>query len=117
MAMDLTAYPGVNSFFDLLNGELPTLNRLAGGPITNYAEVTADVTLVNGPGIIYGLMCTVNGTMEGVYDNTSAAGTKIIPTQVLTAGQVFAFPGNVGVICSNGIYANWTSGTFIVFYA
>jgi hypothetical protein len=116
MAMDLTAYPGVNSFFDLLTGELQSVNRLAGGPIASYAVVGADITLSNNPGIVYGVLCTVSGTLEGVYDNTAASGTKVVPTQVMTAGNIFSFPGNIGVLCPKGIYANWTSGEFIIFY-
>jgi hypothetical protein len=54
--------------------------------------------------------------MAGIYDNASAAsGNLLIPSQALTAGQQFNF-GGVGVIANNGIYADWTSGSFLVLY-
>jgi hypothetical protein len=113
MAMDLTAYPGVNSFFDLLNGELQQFNRLAGGPIVKYKIVsTADTAVVAGPAILYGAYLLAAGTLAGIYDNPSAAsGNLLIPS---TAASVH-FNG-IGILCDNGIYADWTSGSWLILY-
>lgn len=111
MAMDLTRYPGVNSFFDLLTGEMQQFNRLAGGPVVKYAVVTADAAVATGPAILYGIVNIAAGTMAAVYDNTAASGTVLIPSS--TGSVNFA---GMGVLCNNGIYADWTSGTWLVLY-
>jgi hypothetical protein len=112
MAMDLTAYPGVNSFFDLLTGELQQFNRLAGGPIVKYAIVGADGPVVAGPAILYGAYLLSAGTLAGVYDNASAAsGNLLIPST--TASVHF---NGAGVLCNNGIFADWTSGSWLILY-
>lgn len=95
----------------LLNGELTQFNRLAGGPIVKYASVTADGIVVNGPAILYGVVLIAAGTMANIYDNTAASGTVLIPST--TASVNF---GGAGVLCNNGIYADWTSGTWLVLY-
>lgn len=99
----------------MLNGELAQFNRLAGGAIVNYAAVTADTTVATGAGILYGIVCISAGTMAAIYDNTSASGTILIPSQALTAGQMFTFSG-VGITTTIGIHADWTSGTWLVLY-
>ena len=114
MAMDLTAYPGVNSFFDLLTGELQQFNRLAGGPISPYVSVGADGPVVAGPAIFYGAYCVAAGTMAAIYDNPSAAsGTLLLASQVGVANTFYG-PGGIGILCANGIYADWTSGTWLI---
>lgn len=82
-----------------------------------YAVVTADAAVAAKPGaVLYGIVCTSAGTMAGIYDNASAAsGPLLIPSQALTAGQSFLF-GGVGIVVNNGIFADWTSGTFLVLY-
>lgn len=82
-----------------------------------YAVVTADLAVAPKPGaVLYGIVCIANGTMAAIYDNASAAsGNVLIPSQALTAGQSFLF-GGLGVTVNAGIYADWTSGTFLVLY-
>jgi len=114
MAMNLIAYPGVNSFFDLLTGELQQFNRLAGGPICKYAVVTSDATglnIANGPAILYGIVLIAAGTMAAVYDGVTAAGNVLIPSTTATVNF-----GGAGVLCTNGITCDWTSGTWLVLY-
>ena len=114
MTMDLTKYPGVNAFFDLLTGELQQFNRLAGGPICEYAVVTSDATglnVANGPAILYGIVLIAAGTMASVYDGTTAVGNVLIPST--TASVNF---GGTGVLCVNGITCDWTSGTWLVLF-
>ena len=119
MAMDLTAYPGVNSFFDLLTGELQQFNRLAGGPIVLHsAVISADAAIVNVPCIFYGVKVVTAGTSITVYDNTAASGTAVITAEgTATAGAMIypAGPG-VGVLMDNGIYLDLTLGTYIIYY-
>lgn len=82
-----------------------------------YAAVGADTAVSNAAGVVlYGIVCISNGTMAGVYDNASAAsGQLLIPSQALTAGQQYLF-GALGVTCNNGIFCDWTSGSFLVLY-
>lgn len=119
MAMDLTAYPGVNSFFDLLTGELQQFNRLAGGPIVLHsAVISADAAVISGPCIFYGVKVVTAGTSITVYDNTAASGTAVITAEgTATAGAMIypAGPG-VGVLMDNGIYLDLTLGTYIIYY-
>lgn len=83
-----------------------------------YAVVGADGAVCAKPGaILVGLLCITAGTMAAIYDNDAvASGQVLIPSQALTAGQSFAFPGGVGVQVTKGIFADWTSGSFLVFY-
>lgn len=96
----------------LLSGELTQFNRLAAGSIVKYATVTADTTVAAGPAILYGVILIAAGTMASVYDNTAASGTVLIPSTTATVTY-----GGMGVLCNNGIYADWTSGTWLVLYA
>jgi hypothetical protein len=95
----------------LLNGELQQFNRLAAGPIVKYAVVTADTLVVTGAAILYGIVNIAAGTMANVYDNTAASGNILIPSTTSSIN----FNG-MGVLCNNGIYADWTSGTWLVLY-
>ena len=99
----------------LLNGELTQFNRLAGGPIVQYAVVTSDATGLNvasGPAILYGVVLIAAGTMANVYDGVTATGNVLIPSTTATV----TFNG-MGVLCNNGITCDWTSGTWLVLYA
>lgn len=82
-----------------------------------YAVVTADMAVAPKAGaVLFGIVCISAGTMAGVYDNASAAsGPLLIPSQALTTGQTFLF-GGIGLVVNAGIYADWTSGTFLVLY-
>ena len=119
MAMDLTAYPGVNSFFDLLTGELQQFNRLAGGPIVLHsAVISADAAVVSGPCIFYGVKVVTAGTSITVYDNTAASGTAVITAEGTATAGAMIYPAGprVGVLMDNGIYLDLTLGTYIVYY-
>lgn len=99
----------------LLSGELQQFNRLAAGPIVQYAVVTSDATgldVAAGPAILYGVILIAAGTMASVYDGTTAAGNVLIPSTAAT----FMFNG-MGILCNNGITCDWTSGTWLVLYA
>lgn len=96
-------------------GEFTQLNRTGAGSIAKYAVVTADATITAGPAILYGIYCVSAGTMAGVYDNTAASGPLLIGSSALTAGQTVTFDG-IGVLCNTGIYADWTSGSFLLLY-
>ena len=99
----------------LLAGELQQFNRLAAGPICQYAVVTSDATGLNvasGPAILYGIVLIAAGTMASVYDGVTAAGNVLIPSATATV----MFNG-AGVLCNNGITCDWTSGTWLVLYA
>lgn len=102
----------------LLVGELQQFNRLAGGPVVQYAVVTSDATGLNvaaGPAIYYGLICTTAGaTGCVVYDGLTATGTVLRP---LAAGVAGTFYGTgLGILCNNGITVDWTDGTWLVLY-
>jgi len=99
----------------MLNGELAQFNRLAAGPIVQYAVVTSDATGLNvaaGPAILYGIVLIAAGTMANVYDGVTATGNILIPSTTAT----ITFSG-MGVLCTNGITCDWTSGTWLVLYA
>lgn len=98
----------------LLSGELQTINRLAGGAICSYNYVTADALVKTGQGIFYGVFCVSAGTMAAVYDNTSASGNLLLASQVGVANTFYGPPA--GVLTTTGIYADWTSGTWLVLY-
>jgi hypothetical protein len=98
----------------LLNGELSQFNRLAGGPIWQYALVTSDATglnIANGPAIFGGIYLISAGTMASVYDSTTAAGNVIVPSTTATVNY-----GGGGIMMNNGITCDWTSGTWLVLY-
>jgi hypothetical protein len=119
MAMDLTAYHGVNAFFELLSGELQQFNRTAGGAIVQKALVAADGVVYAGPCIFYGVQVKTVGTAIDVHDDASGTtGDKIIDAAATTAAGTVITPAGqgVGVLMDNGIYVNLTLGTYWVFY-
>lgn len=98
-----------------ISGEYPQFNRLAASPIVKYAVVTSDATGLNvasGPAILYGVVLIAAGTMASVYDGVTATGNVLIPSTTATVN----FNG-MGVLCTNGITCDWTSGTWLVLYA
>lgn len=104
------------SLASLISGEIQQFNRLAGGAVARYAYITADAVVSPGPAIYYGAYCLAAGTMASVYDNTAASGNLLLASQVGAANTFYGPPGGVGVLCNNGIYADWTSGTWLVLY-
>lgn len=107
-----------------LAGELAQFNRLAGGSIVNYVDISATGQAVTGPCIVYGVK-SISGTTPTLvgYDNTSAAGTPMITTGTATAETFYPLVGllgaaNTGVQLTNGFYATLggTTPVFRVFY-
>ena len=104
----------------LLAGELQQFNRMAGGAIFNYTYVTADTVIKGTPGIIYGVYCVAGAAVASpiLYDNASAAsGNIMMPSSSMTAGTTPPLTyGGGGLQTVNGIYADWTAGTFLVLW-
>lgn len=96
-------------------GVLSQFDRLAGGAIVSATSVTANTLVFSGPAIYYGAFCLGAGTMAAVYDNTAASGKKLLDSQAGAANTFYGVPG-VGILCSNGIYADFTSGSWLVLY-
>ena len=100
----------------MLNGELSQFNRLAGGPVAQYVNLTADGVVANAPCIVYGYIVTTAvgaGTIT-IYDNASAASGTVL--YVIPASQpvgVYQFP--VGVITTAGAYADFASTGIVNF--
>lgn len=111
----ISALSGGVSLSTLLQGELSQFNRLAGGAIVSASPVSADTLVVSGPAIYYGAFCLGAGTMASIYDNTAASGKVLLASQAGSANTFYGVPG-VGVQCANGIYADWTSGSWLVLY-
>jgi hypothetical protein len=64
-------------------------NILAISEVTDYVNLTATGTAFTGACEFAGYVCTVAAGNITIYDNTSAAGTVIVPTTALAVG---AFP-------------------------
>lgn len=62
---------------------------LALSEVSAYVNLTATGTAHTGGGEFGGYICTVAAGNITIYDNTSAAGTVLVPTTALTVG---AFP-------------------------
>lgn len=108
-----------------LSGELPQFNRLAAGAIASYSQqrTSAGATVISGGGILYGFNVVAVGTTPTVtiYDNTTAAGTKLmeIPSASIVAGAFISF-NSLGILVSNGIHVvvgGTDTTTINVFYA
>ena len=92
----------------MLNGELSQFNRLAGGPVAQYVNLTADGVIANAPCIVYGYIVTtaMSAAVTTVYDNASAAsGTVLFVIPASQPAGVYQFP--VGVITTAGAYADF----------
>ena len=100
----------------LISGELQQFDRMAGGAILSAKTVGADTVVVSGPAIYYGAFCTSAGTMAAVYDNVAASGKVLLASQAGAANTFYGIPG-VGILCDNGIYADWTSGSWLILYS
>lgn len=107
-----------------LAGEVAQFNRMAGGSIVNYVDVTATGQAVAGPCVVYGVKA-ISGTTPTFtgYDNTSATGNTMIATGTATAETFYPLVGlngaaATGVVCTTGFYATLTgtSPIFRVFY-
>ncbi len=108
-----------------LNGELSQFNRLAGGAVASYTQISTSTTTVvsTGPCILYGINVTTAGTGSTVtlYDNTAASGTKLIDGAITTArGILNDLPNSIGVLLTAGLTVVTTGATpavVNVFYA
>jgi hypothetical protein len=93
---------------------LEQFNREASGMVWQYKIVTSDATgldIAGGPAIFGGIYLISAGTMASVYDSLTATGTVIVPSTTATVNY-----GGSGVLMSNGITCDWTSGTWLVLY-
>lgn len=91
-----------------LSGELSQFNRLAGGSVASYVNLTADGVIANAPCIIYGYIVTsaMSAATTTIYDNAStASGTVLFIIPASTAVGQYSFP--VGVLTTAGAYADF----------
>ena len=115
---DLTLV-GSSSYVDLvtkLAGEWIALDLIKTANSFLAQTVTADALINSSPGLFGGLVCIVAGNTPTLYNNTSAAGQILSPGGVaMTAGQTLLMDGK-SIEAANGLYADWTTGTWLVLY-
>ncbi len=109
----------------LLNGELAQFNRMAGGAIVQYVDISADGVPagMSTPCIFYGAMC-ISGTTPtlALYDAASATGDAILSTGTATAGTFYPAAGvggvGLGVLLNIGGFADvgGTTPKFRIFF-
>ena len=120
--MDATGTPRLMGWMtSTLAGELGQFNRLAGGPIAQWYSLTADglPTGWTGPGIVYGVRCLTAGTLTGLYDASSAAGTNFYGAGFAAAANTY-YPiagSDTGVLFNVSPFFDITLGTYLVFGA
>lgn len=96
---------------DLIAGENQQSNVLEGGAHATPVAVAATGQVgAAGARVLYGVNCITAGTLASVHDNTSAAGTQLVGSIAMTAGQSLTFPA--GMKCALGVFATVTSGTY-----
>lgn len=86
---------------------------------------TGDATVVTGSGYFYGIVVNTDAdsnpiNVEGIYDNTSATGTRLIPRnwEITARSGSFGF-GSRPVAFNNGITVDVTSAgliNYMVYY-
>jgi len=88
-------------------------------------EKTADAAIDTGAGYFYGMILATDGTNAvtvDIYDNTSASGTVLVPTFVITTSatdRVRSLSFDPPVAYNNGVYVDITcAGTmsFVGYY-
>jgi len=93
----------------MLSGEIAQYNRMAGGAIVQYTQITTNATTIisNVPAILYGIQVITGGTTSTVtvYDNSAASGTLLINAGATTTSgsSISAAPGSAGLLLSTGI--------------
>lgn len=102
-------------------GQDSGVDAVRGVLAASYLKLTASGSAKGAagtPGILFGAVC-IAGTSPTlqVFNNSSAAGDQILPSQTCTVGQVIHF-GGIGIECPLGIYAvvGGTSPQFILFW-
>ena len=55
--------------------------------------------------------------MASIYDNTAASGKVLLASQLGVANTFYGVPGGVGIKCATGIFADWTTGSWLVLWA
>lgn len=88
------------------------------------AVKTADGTVFSGSGFLYGIIVNTDGTndvtLNGLYDNTAASGTRLLPTDLVVAGEVVtaAIDFNPPLVYNVGVTMDLTTAgtTNIMFY-
>jgi len=93
------------------------MSNIAGSGAQAYT-VGADGQVVTGKGRLIGLTLSNGVSVGGVsilYDNTSAAGTKLATIQSAANDIAVIMFGDEGVEFDNGVYADWTSGVLTVY--
>jgi len=117
--VDATGTPRIFGWAtSLLSGEDQTLGRTFGGMAVEKYSLTGDGVPTGwiGPGRVTSIRCLTNGTIAGLYDNTSAAGTNLMVGQAMTANQVFSLASaGEAVYFDIGPFFDITGGTYIVF--
>ncbi len=105
MAEAVVVYPGA-----LGHGESSEFGRVLVFNGGVGVDVAADGVVSAVPVPVYRLRCVVAGTII-LYDNASAAsGRVLVASTAMTANQVI----EIHELVANGVYADWTSGSFVV---
>jgi len=78
----------VDASGDMLGMTGPDASVYALSEVTPYVTRTTTGTAFTGPCELAGYDCTVAAGNITIYDNTSAAGTVIVPTTALSVGRV-----------------------------
>jgi hypothetical protein len=112
--------PASADWMDLSNGS----GRVMVCSISTPASASA--AAVTGTAAFYGIIIKTDGTNDvtlNIYDNTSAAGKKIVPTDIVVSGsqKVWTLSYAPAIKCVNGIYvsisvAGGGSATYQVLY-
>ena len=84
-------------------------------------EITASATLVDGRGLLSGVLVITNGTNDAtiiLYDNNAASGDKLFEAVVAGANNAVLFPFEKKVLAENGIYVSvaGTGASCIVYH-
>jgi len=100
-----------NNFDDIFNES----NAVVVGVVNRTTEYTQPITvssgIVNGSCVFYGIGINpdgINNITLNVYDNTTAAGNQLLPSDVVINGTsgLTSITFDKGLYCENGIYIN-----------
>jgi hypothetical protein len=103
---------------NLVTGSDTVVGRLWGGMAVRkfLLSATGLPTSWVGPGYLVGIRCITAGTIGGLYDNTSAAGTNFMPIIPFAAAAKEGFcDTSTAVYFDISPYFVVTSGTYVVF--